>query len=653
LLGFVAIYPLLANPFAAPVFGLPKLVFLMVTAIMLCAIWLDSLIKNGSREIPRSNLRMPIILFFGVALISSMQSVHPLTSLFGQYGRWEGLISITCYIVLYCAAFRAARNERAFGLIIATMLASALLVSVIAIIEHFWTNPFLLISKVYCGAGYGQPNVYEVGRSMATFGSTTFLATYLALVLPLAGAVIAGRKRTAAVQGTLYALFMLAAAALLLSYGRAAWIGVVLAFMLLGWLQRDIIRHYLAPTAILVGVIITTLIIIQSFGGVYSPIDRVASIFDKASSLTRVQMWDAALPLVAHNPLLGSGPDTFKYVFGIYKPQGWVEHFANPLIDKAHNDALQLAVTHGLLGLLPYLWLFTGFIWLGARRVRSLEDQRARWIAAGLISAAFAYMVDVQFSFSHFSTAPFFWLFLGFGSALLNTDTRSAPVSFSLSTERQTYARALIAVAVTCLAVLAAFPLVADIYFSKAQNLRSAGRVSEAIDPYRRAITFNRYEPLYELALAETYFKRANTTRDDRYLQAGSTAFAEAARLNPIDEQVYFRAGVAYLAAGRLGWPGYLQKAISVYKQGLMLNPVMVDAYTDIGVAYATLGDYDSAIQSWTDALGIEPNNDRIYFNLGWTYKQKGQIPLAKKAFLKAYQLNPKMTDAKAAYDRL
>ena len=96
-----------------------------------------------------------------------------------------------------------------------------------------------------------------------------------------------------------------------------------------------------------------------------------------------------------------------------------------------------------------------------------------------------------------------------------------------------------------------------------------------------------------------------------------------------------------------------MRKSIDWNNQGLILNPVMVDAYLDNGVAYAYLGDYDDAIDAWLDALKIEPGNDRAYFNLGWVYEQKGRADLAKKNYLKAYRLNPRLHEARAAFDRL
>jgi len=653
-IGFIALYPLFVNPFFAPVFGLPKLMILQLTSLAIVGIWSVASIQKNSFEIIPSALRVPLIGFFAIVILSSMQSVQPLTSFFGQYGRWECLWTITCYFILYLAAHSVAKSRSLAKPFFLAVLIPATLVSLIAIIEHFWTNPFLLFTSVYCAAGFGEPNSFEAGRSMATFGSATFLAGYLALALPIIFSILTCKKEEIAPRKFVYFSLFIVFIALLLTYGRAAWIGAVAGIMLVAWVNLEDIKKLRLQIAAILLAFALAFMAVEAGGQSYSVTDRIVSIFKiESSNLTRVQMWESSLPLLTEKPLLGSGPDTFKYIFGKYKPEGWVEHVSDPLVDKAHSDILQTAITLGIPGLVLYLWILVSFIWLSVKKIRALRSTQTVWLASGLAGAVLAYSVQVQFNFSHFTTAPFFWLFLGLGSGSLLTEKQGKAVLINTNNKQQSIVKVLIIVTVAILSALNTLPILADSSFQKARDLQASNRLEEAIGYYERAVFINRFEPQYRLSLAEALFTLGQKTGNQDFLDRGSLLFIQARNVNPLDEQIYFRAGAAFLEAGRNGESDFFNKSIKWHYQGLALNPVMVDAYIDIGVAYAYMNDYDSAINAWRDALEIEPKNDRAHFDLGWAHERKGDIVNAKKAYLKAYQLNPKMIEAREAYERL
>ncbi|MBE0448025.1 MAG: O-antigen ligase family protein [Actinobacteria bacterium] len=572
----------------------------------------------------------------------------------GQYGRWEGLSTIACYFILYLAAHSIARDKQIIRPLFIAILVSSTLVSVIAIIEYLWTNPSLLLAKVYCSAGFGQPNAFETGRSMATFGNASFLATYLTLALPIIFAYLSANRKDIIPRPLTYFALLSISIALLLTFGRAAWIGAAAGITLAGWLNWDSIKKFRARIATVIIIFVIALATVGVMGDSYSVAGRIASIFKiEGSTLTRVQMWEASLPLISENPLLGSGPDTFKYIFGKYKPEGWVRHISDPLVDKAHNDVLQVAVTHGTLGLLAYLWIFVLLLWSGIRKVRLLKEPQETWLIVGMLGAVLGYFIQLQFNFSHFTTAPYFWLFMGLISGQLQDNNRGRTIGIEALARQKIPAFSILAIAVIGLTLLSTAPLIADIHFAKGRELESLKKLPEAVSEYQAASFVNGLEPTYRVSLAEALIQLGTSTGNDSYIDLGSAAFAEAVRMNPIDEQTYFRAGAAFLEAGRKGNPDLLKASIEQHYRGLALNPVMVDAYLDIGVAHAYLDDYDKAISAWSDALMIEPDNNRAYFNLGWAYEHKGERLRAKEAYLKAYQLNPNMTEAKIAYDRL
>ncbi|MBS3909772.1 MAG: O-antigen ligase family protein [Actinobacteria bacterium] len=654
IIGFVALYPLLANPFASPVFGLPKLTFLKLTAAAIAIAWLVRVARKGYFELPKSSLTLPLLAFFSITILSGIQSVHPLTSLNGQYGRWEGLTTTATYLILFAAAYGIAKDKAKHRPVTLAIIGSAVVVSLIALVEYFWTNPYLLVAKVYCAAGFGEPNQFEAARSMASFGNATFLAAYLGMVLPLIASGLLASKRHIAPKPLLYAALFTVATSLMFTFGRGAWLGAAAGIALTGALQRKHLwasRHVIAIALLLV---IAGVTIVQFSAGSYTVGGRLASILSiEGSTLTRVQMWESSLPLVAERPFLGAGPDTFKYVFGKYKPEGWVEHISDPLVDKAHNEFLQLAVTTGLAGLGAYLWVLVAFAWAGIVRIRKLEEDNGAWPAAGAMGAALSFAIHLQFNFSHFSVSPFFWIAVGLTAGVFEASAPRKTFMLNISAPAQAATLSLLAIAALSLAILSTAPLMADIQFAKGRELLAQHKPEPALARFESAIGINGLEPTYHVSLGETMLRLGTSKNSGRHINRGIAAFEQARKLNPSDEQVYFRAGAALLEAGRGGRHALLRQVITQHELGLALNPVMVDAYIDIGVAHAYLNEIDEAIGAWQDALQIAPANDRAYFNLGWAYEQKGDEGRAKDAYLKAYQSNSKMTEAKDAYDRL
>ncbi|MDI6816193.1 MAG: O-antigen ligase family protein [Actinomycetota bacterium] len=558
------------------------------------------------------------------------------------------------YLILFAGVYGIAKDKITHRPVALAIIGSAVVVSLIALVEYFWTNPYLLFAKVYCAAGFGEPNQFETARSMASFGNATFLAAYLGMVLPLIVSSLFASERRTAPKPLLYAALFLVATSLMFTFGRGAWLGAAAGIALTGALQWKHLwasRHVITIALLL---FIAGVTLVQFSAGPYTVGGRLASIVSiDGSNLTRVQMWESSLPLVAERPILGAGPDTYKYVFGKYKPEGWVEHMDDPLVDKAHNEFLQLAVTTGLAGLGAYLWLLVAFAWAGIARMRTLEKDCGAWLAAGAIGAALSFVVHLQFNFSHFSVSPFFWIAAGLAAGIFEAKNPRKAVALNISAPIKAAALSLIAIVGLSLAILSTSPLIADVQFAKGRELQAQHKLEEALARFESAIGVNSLEPIYHISLGETMLQLGTSGNNDRYINQGIAAFEQARKLNPSDEQVYFRTGAALLEAGRNGRHPLLRQVIAQHERGLALNPVMVDAYIDIGVAYAYLNEVDEAIGAWQDALQIAPASDRAYFNLGWAYEQKGDAGRAKDAYLKAYQSNSKMTEAKDAYDRL
>ncbi len=659
-------YPLCVNPFFAPTFGMSKLTFLRLLTGFIAIIWLVKISFEGKVELARSPLYLAVGFFVLINTVATGNSVHVLTSLFGEYSRWEGLLTLLCYCILSLAALNFVRGRKDQWRLITALLISASLVSLAAIIEHFGFNLFLVGSRTYCAAGFGQPNLFEVDRAFATFGNPIYLGMFLGMVFPLATACFLRHEHTEYSKPVLTMLvisLVLIGAVLFFTFARGAWLGTGLACAIVMLLSLRLLWHkkmvILAFAAILlIGYAFTLL---PSKNTTYEVASRAASTFKlEGSNIPRVEMWKATLPMIADRPLLGSGPDTFKLAFPKYKPAQWVTTFQDPQIDRAHNELLQIAATTGLLGVTGFLWLVIAMFFAGMRRFFKIRQRNGKVIILGLLAAAFSFLVQVEFNPNSLSVAPIFWAIIGL---IFNASTSFEESSlYCLKTPsllRSQVAKKAIFVAIGVLGVLFLIGClqlyIADVYFSGALDAQHEGLMDQAESCFERASRLNSSEELYSCSLGRLYADRAFSEGfDQAYFDSCADLFSRSIRINPIDENVFFHAGDAYLQAGRVTKTNdYFNKSIKLFRKGLRLNATSSEAYLKIGVAYACVDRNSKALWSWRQALGVCPQNSPAYYNLGLIYEEEGATAKSERAYKNALRYDPKSKEVKQALRRI
>jgi len=86
---------------------------------------------------------------------------------------------------------------------------------------------------------------------------------------------------------------------------------------------------------------------------------------------------------------------------------------------------------------------------------------------------------------------------------------------------------------------------------------------------------------------------------------------------------------------------GQIEIAIEAYSYAIRLNPNDATVYTNRGVAYHAKGDYDRAISDYIEAIQINPNFAAAYTNRGGAYGEKGDYEQAIVDFTQAIDLQP------------
>lgn len=94
----------------------------------------------------------------------------------------------------------------------------------------------------------------------------------------------------------------------------------------------------------------------------------------------------------------------------------------------------------------------------------------------------------------------------------------------------------------------------------------------------------------------------------------------------------------------------YYAIAIESYDEAIKLNPAYADAYNNRGFAYSITGDFNKAEEDFIQSIKMDPKSANAYYNLGKLYIKLGDRKRADLAFEKAEEIDPLFYYVKTDY---
>ena len=396
------------EPFTLEEFDPAKVLLFRSLALLLLAVLLIHELEAGeglSRMVSRASRRVRRTPFAGVIaalvliyLVSTLFSVSPRISFWGEHTHRQGTYTFLTYVILFLVVLRALRRQAQLERLVTVLLAVSFPVSVYGILQHFGVT---LLG--FSGVGFAIPN-----RVISTIGNPIFVAAYLVMVVPLTLRQIVrhvqrwsgGRSPEAALGAGLYAallglqflcmlytdsrgpllgvavgtFFMLFLAALV--YGRRRWAGGALAVAGLAFLFLVALNVPAIP-----------------LGGL-----RQLPYLERFSQMTqaggsgslRVLYWESVLDAVSASPrrlLLGYGPEVMSQAVDPFMSPQIVPLYGERSIQRAHNMVLDMLFATGIVGAVAYLLLFGLIFYRACRWLGLAATARDRWLLAGLLVA--------------------------------------------------------------------------------------------------------------------------------------------------------------------------------------------------------------------------------------------------------------------------
>jgi O-antigen ligase len=190
--------------------------------------------------------------------------------------------------------------------------------------------------------------------------------------------------------------------ALILSYARAAWLSVIVAFAVYIIVRLNIRFTTFAVSAVLLGLLLFLgwQPLMQqleknaqdSSGNILEHITSMSNISTDASNVERLNRWSCALRMWKESPITGFGPGTYQFQYASYQKsyqKTWISTDFGTL-GNAHSEYLGPLSEMGVLGTLSVMLIFGMTMYCGfstyRRMKKNKEGKLALWLTISLIT---------------------------------------------------------------------------------------------------------------------------------------------------------------------------------------------------------------------------------------------------------------------------
>ncbi len=156
------------------VFSLTKATTIRAFTIFILGVWATKIVVNREHKFMRTLPDWPVLTYILACTVATITSVHVFVSFFGFYGRYEGLITLYNYVLLFFVVTNFCKTRISLKRILATVTCAGTVMAIYGIIQRFKWDPF----------AWG--GVITWHRVIATIGQPNFLAAYMNMAFLLA-----------------------------------------------------------------------------------------------------------------------------------------------------------------------------------------------------------------------------------------------------------------------------------------------------------------------------------------------------------------------------------------------------------------------------------------------------------------------------------
>lgn len=572
--------------------------FFRIVVEIILASWILLVLLNGAYRPKWSHLLSATTIFVGVIALADIFGVYPMRSIWSNFERMDGLMTLLHLFAYLTVAVSVLRTEKLWK----RFWVSSVLVSVVVGIHAFFQ--YLGFSEV----------AREGARVDATLGNAIYLGGYMLVHFFATLWLLWDLKKRHRSGSTIWLLafyvlaLILQVSSIFLSQTRGSILGLLGGLGLFALISALFARAHPRVRKVSALVVVLLLFLVGGFFIARDTklvqetkvLNRLANIsLTEGTGGSRIILWQIAVEGFKDKPILGWGQEGYIDVFNKhYRPE---LHGDEPWFDRAHNIVLNWMVVGGALGVLAYLsiWVFLLIaIWSGRSRFDFVEKA----LLTGLLGAYFFHNL---FVFDNIVTYLLFFSMIGF--------VHFSSTKFSEERRDGAIGKNLLSGVSTLLILVLTF----SIYFL---NLRPLFAARDMVDGLRLSGS----DP--ESALLD--FKQARAR--------GFLGRFEGA------VQMSLRAGVVAGADGVSSdlKEDYFNEARDALLEEIEANPRAVRARFFLGLLLRDVGQNEEAIKYLEEARKLSPKKQRLLVVLGNTYLEAGEGKKATEIFNEAYNLD-------------
>jgi O-antigen ligase len=345
---------------------------------MLLVIGTIRMITEKAFRFIRTPLDIPVLLFFGAALVGVITSVRSNGIPF-SYTTPEARVYL--YYSIYFIVTNLIRTSSQLIRFIRGILLIGVLVAVTMVIRAMLGRSYLIFSNADAVQGEGVVRLFNPG----------FVLCFISLVVLVCEKALNNDQRSYFVH---YLVILLFGVAILTTVSRNLLVALAISFIGLAIILRKVGISRVFIVLLFIGAIalfgISALMLLgvgdRFLQYILAFFQRTSNMFSNRIMTSQENVlirWDEieyAWQKIIQNPILGIG---FR---NPYRPAFYL---GDPLTYFLHNAYTSIWLKTGLVGLIPFLWLSFLFLMRGLRQWRELQD---RFLSAVILGSTLAYI---------------------------------------------------------------------------------------------------------------------------------------------------------------------------------------------------------------------------------------------------------------------
>jgi len=460
------------------------------------------------------------------------------------------VLMLVIFIILYLISYFFSQTKNV-GLFEVILFISSAFVYVFVSSQNWDLKKFekFLIGVVVVLAmtslyGYWQYISEPFNRFAGSFGSNIYkfskypnaYANFVITALPVAF-YFWHKKMDVWKKIGLGSLIVIVLTSFLLSYSRGGLIILsLMGVIYVGWivLQKKLVMKKIVFLILMIMVSAILTIPINYLRGlnhddINSFTQKVTLSADEASVSTssRIEFWKGSMKLFFDNPIIGTGPASFRYVYPKYQTS-LLENSTHP-----HNLFLKILVENGFLAMAAFMLFLAILFWRSTGVYKKLDQSEGAVFGVLIFStlgSGLHNMIDYNLNFV--STIFLLFLFLGMIAFFINKKGKKSKTKLDL--ESEIFVKVIVGLIATVMFFVAGHEVYYSYIFKQARDLHKNGQVEEALKKYDSAEGIFLKRDFY-ISYAQAYNELYGLTDDKAYLRAAEDMLTCGYELNQYD----------------------------------------------------------------------------------------------------------------------